>query len=169
MKKIIFLGVAAVIILASIASGCLDGDDEEEEEREPAPNFILTSIDDDTFTLLEFEGKVVILDFMFVNCSGCTTEMEHLKDVFSNYNSNEVVIITIDVLESDTEDELRWFGDEYGDDWTYAIDTDNDVQEAYGISSVPVIVIIDKEGNIAYRERGVSDYETLSSEIDELL
>ncbi len=167
MKKILII---ATVILALIVTGCLDGENGENgEELEPAPDFTLTSIDGDTFSLSDFLGKVVVLDFMFVNCSGCITEMEHLKDVFSNYDSNKVVIITIDILETDTEDELRWFGDEYGDDWIYAIDLDDSVQNDYSITAVPVLMIVDKEGDIAYEHLGVSNYDTLSAKIDELL
>ncbi|MEE9150370.1 MAG: TlpA disulfide reductase family protein [Thermoplasmata archaeon] len=170
MKKLIILGITLGLILTSLISGCLDGEDGEDgEELEPAPDFTLTSIDGDAFSLSDYLGKVVVLDFMFVNCSGCIKEMEHLKDVFSNYDSNKVVIITIDILEDDTEDELRWFKDEYGDNWIYAIDLDNSVQNDYSISAVPVLVIVDKEGDIAYEHLGVSDYETLSSKIDKLL
>ena len=166
MKKIV---IATTMILALIVSGCLNGDDGGEEENlEPAPDFTLTSIEGDIFSLSDFRGKVVILDFMYVNCSGCITEMEHLKEIFSNYDDNDVVIITIDIIEYESEDELRWFKDEYGDDWICAIDID-DVGTKYGVYAVPVLVIVDKEGNIAYEHLGVSDYETLSSEIDELL
>lgn len=167
MKKILIM---ATVILALIVSGCIGGENGEDgEELEPAPDFTLTSIDGDTFSLSDYLGKVVVLDFMYVNCSGCITEMEHLKDVFSNYDSNKVVIITIDILETDTEDELRWFGDEYGDDWIYTIDLDNSVQNDYSITAVPVLVIVDKEGDMAYEHLGVSNYDTLSAKIDELL
>lgn len=170
MKKIIFLGIVALIILISLASGCLEEDGNGEEPGEPAPSFTLTSIDNITFSLSDFEGKVVILDFMYVACQYCDDEMGHLKEIYSNYGSNQVVIITIDILDSDTEQGLRDFKNQYGDDWIYAFDTDN-LKSKYQVSGVPKVVIIDKEGNIAFQKVGYleSDYETLSSEIDELL
>jgi len=171
MKKLIILGITLGLILTSLISGCLDGENGENgEELEPAPDFTLTSIDNDTFKLSDFEGKVVVLDFMYVACQYCDDEMEHLKEIYSNYGSNQVVIITIDILDTDTEQDLRNFKDQYGDDWIYALDTDN-VKTKYGVSPVPMIVIVDKEGNIAFEKVGYdeSDYETLSSEIDELL
>lgn len=170
MKKLILLGIATTMILALLITGCIGDDNgkKEEEEPEPAPDFTLTSLDGDTFDLNDFRGKVVILDFMFANCTYCDDEMEELNKVYSNYDDNEVVIITIDIREDDTEDDLRWFKDEYGDDWIYAMDTD-DVKTKYNVGPVPMIVIVDKEGNIAYDHVGVVDYGTLSSKIDELL
>lgn len=170
MKKFILLGIAATMILASFITGCLGDDNgkKKEEELEPAPDFTLTSLDGDTFDLNDFRGKVVILDFMFSNCTYCDDEMEELNKVYSNYDDKEVVIITIDILEYDTEDDLRWFKEEYGDEWIYAMDTD-DVKTKYDVESVPRVVIVDKEGNIAYDHEGVTNYATLTSKIEELL
>jgi cytochrome c-type biogenesis protein len=171
MKKLIILGITLGLILTSLISGCLDGENGENgEELEPAPDFTLTSIDNDMFNLSDFEGKVVVLDFMYVACQYCDDEMEHLKEIYSNYGSNQVVIITIDIFEGDTEEELRTFKNQYGDDWIYALDTDN-VKTKYGVDPVPMIVIVDKEGNIAFQKVGYeeSDNETFSSEIDKLL
>ncbi len=173
MKKLLLIGIAALIILTSLAAGCTEEDNEKEEEEEPnlepAPDFSLISIDGDDFTLSEYEDrKVVILDFMFVNCSGCITMMGELKEVYNNYDSSDVVIITIDVRLDDTEEELQWFKDEYGDDWIYAFDT-VDAHLDYDVSAVPVTVIVDMDGNIAFQETSVTYYDELSEEIDKLL
>ncbi|UCF08729.1 MAG: TlpA family protein disulfide reductase [Thermoplasmata archaeon] len=172
MKKLAMLGLTAILVLSLVIAGCTDSDDEEEEEElEPAPNFTLTSIDGDTFSLTEFDDKVVILDFMYVACQYCDDEMGELKKVFSNYDDNDVVIITIDILpDEDNETELRQFGEDYGDDWIYALDTDN-VWNDYteGQEGVPKIVIITKDGKISYEDNGLVSYSTLSAEIDKLL
>ncbi len=175
MKKSVLIGIAAIMILASLMAGCEEeegGGGGNEENLESAPNFSLTSIDGDDFALSNFRGKVVVLDFMYVACTYCDDEMGELKDVYSNYDDNDVVIITIDMLpQQDNETELREFGETYGDDWTYALDTDNvwnDYKDPTN-EGVPMIVIINKEGKIAYEHVGLTTYNTLSSEIDKLL
>ncbi|UCE74917.1 MAG: TlpA family protein disulfide reductase [Methanomassiliicoccales archaeon] len=179
MKKLVFIGIIVMIILISIASGCTDeGDDEEEEEEEEelpdlgsAPGFTLTSIDNDTFSLSDFEGQVVILDFMATWCGPCKTEMEYLKDVYDNYDESDVQIISIDIDETETNDMLRDFKDDYGDNWLYAIDTYGDVEKDYLDPSdgIPYEYIIDQNGDIRYKHEGKHDsYEDIASIIDRL-
>ena len=67
MKRYILLGIGSIVILASLMAGCNDENGGGgEEELETAPDFTLTSIDGDEFSLSDYYGKVVVLDFMFV-------------------------------------------------------------------------------------------------------
>jgi peroxiredoxin len=173
MKKLLIIGIAVLISITAFSAGCTEDDNgnggEEEPDLDPAPDFTLTTIDGDNFTLSDYENsKVVILDFMFVNCSGCIEMMDVLKSVSDNYDSSDVIIITIDVVTEDTEEELRWFKNEYGGDWMYAFDT-VDAHLDYDVTGVPVTVIVDKDGNIAFQDVGVTEYSEMSEEIDKLI
>ena len=172
MKKPALLAITALLTLFLLTTGCTDDDNgEEEEELEPAPGFSLESVDGDTYSLSGLSGKVVILDFMYVDCASCDDEMGELKKVYNNYDDNDVVIITIDIWpDEDNETELRDFGEEHGDDWVYAFD-DGDVWDNYkrDDDGVPKVFIITQDGKIAYEHAGLTTYATLSAEIDKLL
>jgi peroxiredoxin len=182
MKKLVIAGIIVMIILVSLAAGCTEenGKDEEEEEEEEeelpdlgsAPDFTLTSIDNETFSLSDFEGQIVILDFMATWCGPCKTEMGHLKDVYNNYDESDVQIISIDIDEDETIAQLEDTKDKYGDDWIFAIDTEGDVEDDYSVGPIPHLVLIDQNGDIRFEYVGSDEnttYEALSSMIDSLL
>lgn len=160
-------------MITTVFTGCTDdGDGNGEEKLDPAPDFTLTDIDGNEFSLSDYEGKVVILDFMATWCDPCKNAMDDLKDIYANYDSSEVVIMSIDIDEDENDTMLRDFKDTYGDDWIYAVDYQNDVDAKYDINdNIPVTVIVNKQGKIAFRKLGYqpTNYETLTAEIDKLL
>jgi peroxiredoxin len=133
-----------------------------------APNFNISDIDGNKVTLSDYRGKVVVLDLMATWCGPCITEMGHLKEIYNKYNSSEVVIMSIGIDEKESEAKLRQFKNDYGDDWIFARDIDG-VEGKYGVEFIPTLVIIDKNGIIAYENVGVTSSSTLSEEIDKLL
>lgn len=176
MKKIVFLGLAVVMILALLSTGCTESDDnggEEEEEREPASTFSLLDLENNTVKLSSFinDDIVVILDFMFMDCDPCIKEMEELDDIHSNYDESEVQIISIDIVDSELErSRLASHIENNSYEWIFVVDTEaKDVKGDYQVTSYPTLVIIDKEGKIAYRHEEKTYYSTLSSELDKLL
>lgn len=174
MKKLILFGIAMIMIMA-VMTGCTDEDngEEEEEELEPAPDFELTSIDDDTFKLSDYEGKVVILDFMATWCEPCKDAMAFIKEVYNDYPSSKLQIISIDVDESENDTMLQDFKDTHGDDWIFAVDYDNEADNAYDIGGIPVLVIVNKNGDIAFRHTGWNKDENpddlITAKLDELI
>lgn len=130
-----------------------------------APNFV--DQDDNAFSLVSLRDKVVVLDFMAGWCGPCMTEMSHLKEIFSSYSDNQVVIISIDVDPTESDDTIKQIRATYGDNWVFA--SGPDVGTAYGVTAIPTLYIIDKQGVIAYKSVGITPSPTLSAEIDKLL
>lgn len=175
MKKLTLLVIAALLTIVLLTAGCTEDDNggEEEEQLETAPAFTLESTDNDTIKLSSYLGKVVVLDFMFINCPPCQREMEHLEDVYNNYPESQVVIISIDTqVDTETEDELRTYKSNEGFEWIFCMDTDtNTVKTKYDAEKSPTLFIVNKEGKIAFTKEGEADddYATITSEIDKLL
>ena len=130
-----------------------------------APDFV--DAHDNAFSLTGLRGRVVVLDFMATWCGPCRLEMSHLKEVFSAYGRDQVVVISIDVDPTEGDEAIGSFRDSYGDNWIFA--SGPEVGSVYGVLSIPTIYVIDRNGVIAYRSVGVTPFSVLSEEINRLL
>ena len=72
-----------------------------------APDFTLTTFNDETFKLSEQRGKVVLLDFMADYCEPCKLQMPKLQEVKEELGDN-IVILSIDIAyPQETENMIR--------------------------------------------------------------
>ena len=136
---------------------------------EEAPLFTLTDINGANFSLDDFRGKVVVLDFFATWCGPCKTQMPHLSQICEKYNNSKVVVISISVdPRSDTVEKLKQFASDNNMTWIVARDTAG-VAKNYGVTPIPTLFIIDQKGIVRYVHVGLTPASTLSSEIDSLL
>ncbi len=169
---IIVLGIGIIMLLDAPTQEPYKGTDanlvEGVKVGNQAPDFELTSIEGEDFKLSDFNGKVVVLDLMATWCGPCIQEMGHLKDIYSEYSPDDLVIISIDVDDTETIGQLSDFKTTYGDDWTFAANGGS-VGQTYQATGIPKIFVIDQEGLIAFAHTGVTSSSDLSSVIGKLL
>jgi len=133
-----------------------------------APGFTLTDIDGSEFSLSDFRGKVVILDFFGSRCGPCLAEMSHLKTLHEEFGEDVLIIISIGVQYGDTVERLKEIKEEYGIDWTLAVDTAG-VADKYTVVAIPTLVIIDPDGYKRYRHVGLTEESVLSEEVSPII
>jgi len=160
MRQVGIIFVVALIALIVIVTYSMS------RKTGNASSFTLTDTDGNNFSLLDFRGKVVVLDLMATWCGPCVQEIPHLKEVQQHYGDN-VVILSISVG-GDSDQGLRDFKADQGATWRFAIDTDN-VATKYDVLYIPTLVIIDKNGDIQFTHVGTTPSSTLIEEIDGLL
>ncbi|NHJ85577.1 MAG: redoxin domain-containing protein, partial [Asgard group archaeon] len=97
--KISGIVLASAIVLAAIGYGGYYFISNR-NQLTPAPNFSVTTLSGENFTLSDYQGKVVVLDFMSVTCEPCKQLMPELKEISEDFNDT-VVILSIDVDLSD--------------------------------------------------------------------
>lgn len=132
------------------------------------PDFTLMDIDGNKFSLSDYSGYVVIVNFMATWCFWCKYEMSDLVSFHENYAPQGVVMISIGMTTSETEEQLRRFQDDYSAGWTFARDTAN-VGVTYQVRGIPTKYIINQDGIIAWKHVGAASYSYLASEVDKLL
>ena len=133
-----------------------------------APNFSLKDVlQGKEYSLNQFKGKVVVINFFTFFCGPCRDEMPDLNKLNNELKGRGLVTLGIALSSDPTQ--IRFLVKQLG--LEYPVLTGNDkVSDAYGsIAVVPTTVIIDKEGNIAQRIEGTRKKEVFQKLIEPLL
>jgi cytochrome c biogenesis protein CcmG/thiol:disulfide interchange protein DsbE len=134
----------------------------------PAPDFTLKDIlQGQDYSLSQFKGKVVLLNFFTFFCGPCRDEMPDLDKIYQENKDKGFVILGI-ALSSDPI-QIRFLVKQLGLTYPVLSGTDK-VGEAYGnVVVVPTTVIIDKQGNMVNRIEGTRKKEEFEKMIKALL
>ena len=123
---------------------------------------LLRTQTDDTINRRSLNGKVVLLDFYFLNCRPCREKfptLEKLKSAFKGRNDVEIIGVYCDV--DNYMEVLPSFLKKNKITITTYVDKDLKLCKELGIKSYPVEVILNKEGEIVSTyygfELGASD------------
>ncbi len=168
LNKVAVLGVVFLLIL-SVVYGTLYFLTRP-AEIELAKDFQTVDTEGNTFNLSDFRGRVVVLDFMSINCGGCEIIAGTLEDsVYPEYDESELEIISIDVSVADTLEALRKHKEDKGIPWRMAIDPGG-LMNDYAIGGLPTVVIIDKDGYVvSVITDAYTSSRTLRDKIDDAL
>ena len=120
------------------------------------PEFALTDLDGNEWTLSQFKDKRVILNFWATWCPPCKEEFPHFIQLQKEY-SDQLVIIGISKEEIQTQ---KKFAEEQGVNFILAVA--DDLPEPFnGILSIPKTFYIDRNGVIQEYSSGYHDYNAL--------
>ena len=116
----------------------------------PAPDFTLKDVlQGKEYSLSQFKGKVVVINFFTFFCGPCRDEMPDLNKINNELKGKGLVTLGIALSSDPTQ--IRFLVKQLGLEYPVLIGNDK-VSDAYGsIAVVPTTVIIDKEGNVAQR------------------
>lgn len=126
-----------------------------------APDFSLFSIEGEQITLSNLAGKkIVVLNFWAVWCPTCREEIPKLKSLYEKYK-DKVIILGIAVNYNQTKKRVAGFAKKNNIEYTVLWDDLGKVSKLYGVSFVPMNVIIDKDGTLLNENANLSDIESV--------
>ena len=117
------------------------------EVGEKAPSFSIVSLtSNETVSLDDFKGKVVILDFWASWCGPCLVAMPKLSALSDSLPNDKAALLAISV-DSDPRRAKR-FMTKMGATYDSLIDPEGDVAGIYDLPGMPTTFVIDQEGKI---------------------
>lgn len=119
----------------------------------PFPPFKDKDIKGNKYNLKEMEGKVVVLNFWFINCPPCRKEIPELNQLVEKYKDNKDVVFLAIALDEqwELEDFLKTSPFNYN-----IISNGRYNAQKYGINLFPTHVVIDKKRNVLFHTSGLA-------------
>ena len=135
-----------------------------------APDFTCTDINGTNYSLKDFKGKYVYIDFWATWCGPCRQEIPSYIKLQSDYKGKDIVFISISIDED--KDSWEKVVKESKADGISLITTggiESNVAKAYQISGIPTFVLIDRVGKIINSQAQRPSENNLRKTLDALL
>jgi cytochrome c biogenesis protein CcmG, thiol:disulfide interchange protein DsbE len=134
----------------------------------PAADFTLKDVlQGQDYSLSQYKGKVVMINFFTFFCGPCREEMPDLNKINNEMKGQGLQTLGIALGSDPTQ--IRFLVKQLGLEYPVLSGTDK-VSEAYGsVAVVPTTFIIDKSGNIAHKIEGTRKKEQFVDLIKPLL
>lgn len=125
----------------------------------PAPDFTLEDMDATKFSLKDFRGKVILLNFWATWCPPCRREMPSMERLQHNFKGKDFAVLAINQME-DVDHVFAFTGElEVDPTFTILFDKDSNVSRAYGVQGLPTTYLLDKKGNVRFRAIGGREFD----------
>ncbi|MCE9619600.1 MAG: redoxin family protein [Planctomycetes bacterium] len=160
----------AALFAAKIPDGFVKKDPpkEDDSQKDPslafkagdkAPGFTLTSLAGGEVTLDSLKGKVVLLDFWATWCGPCKAVMPTIQKLSVEFKDKGVAVYGVNTWEKKEGAAKKYMADK---NYTYGcLLAGDELAKTYGLSGIPTLILINKDGTIALAEVGTdTDTET---------
>ena len=165
-KTLIWIALAVLVIV--IGAVLLSNQEEQISPGSIAPDFSLTTFDgEETYTLSDYRGQVVVINFWASWCTTCKYEAEDLETAWNMYGED---VLFLGVAYQDSLHKALDYINTYGITYPNGNDAQGLISRKYGVKSVPETVVIDKDGVVAFYQIGMyNSLDEIITQIESLL
>ncbi len=117
------------------------------------PSFKERDMNGNKWNTKELIGKVVVMNFWFINCPPCRKEIPQLNEIVESYKDNKDVVFIAVALDEKYAlvDFLKTTPFKYN-----IIDNGRYIASSYNIHLFPTHVVLDKEGKVIFHTSGLA-------------
>lgn len=140
-------------------------------EGDSFPQFRIKEVGGGYLTLDKMIGeKPVIISFWATWCKPCKKELKWLKKLYKKYNQNCFQVLAVSE-DGRTRRKVPSFVKRFKLDYKVAYDTNYRLKQMLGISDIPELFIINKQGKIVYHHSGYQpgDEKKVEEELKKLV
>jgi len=131
-------------------------------------NLTLKDLHGKPFTLSDYKGKVVLLDFWATWCPPCLKEIPGFIELYNTYQSRGLVVIGVSMDESTSD--VKRFARRLKINYPILLGAGrDDLVPAFGELPLPTSFVIARDGRICSKHDGLTSKEEVEREIVPLL
>jgi peroxiredoxin len=157
MKKII-AAAAAFTVLLVLAAACAQA--KQDAQAVPAPDFSIKDLEGNTLNLAAYKGKVLVINFWATWCPPCRREIPDFIAAYKELKGEGLEILGLSVDEATAPALLDWTRKQ-GINYPIALATPEIVRAYEPGDFIPATIIVDRTGQIRYRQSEMMDKDTL--------
>jgi cytochrome c biogenesis protein CcmG/thiol:disulfide interchange protein DsbE len=166
MSRFLFARIALIVACFAVPATA-PADLTAASSRKAASDFTLADSKGTTINLSNYRGRVVLLDFWATWCEGCKVEIPWYMEFQMKYKESGLSVVGVSV-DDDGWKSVKPFLDAKQVNYPVVIG-DWDLAGRFGITSLPVTLLIDSNGKVADLHVGMVDKDAFDREIQILL
>lgn len=137
---------------------------------ENAPDWTLSDVNGKMYSLKDFDGKVLMIQFSGIGCGPCHASIPFMKELVEEYKDRDFELISIESWSKNLEG-MKKYQDKNNFNYLFLAST-KEMKEAYHIEMVPAFFILDKNKKIKVVINGYNKEKTkteIKESLDKLL
>ncbi len=144
---------------AVMKTGLLDTDAEANGGESFDYNFAIKDLSGNKFTFDKYKGKVVFLNLWATWCGPCRAEMAGIQKLYSSMGGDSVSFIMLSLdKDRDKEKVVKYIKDK---EFSFPVFLPSGyLSEQLNVPSIPTTFVIGKDGKIAMKEIGTTNFNT---------
>ncbi len=170
MQKI-FNHFIVLLLLGVLTTACAQSDANlNKDQQSLVENAVFTDFEGNEFSIADFEGKTVMIDFWETWCAPCINMMPTLDRLMADYEDNFVVLATSPMWMDDEETIKRFIAQ---NDFRMLFVKNAQLATDLGVTGIPYKVFVGPDGTFYKAETGSRgperDYETIKEIITKFM